>query len=83
MALFIKTATPNTTQTLTSEQAQIIYGRFEEGLDETQQFIKHNTPTAHSKQVIVEIKRLEQEVNLIMNGNKVKTPAVYSKQDEE
>lgn len=81
MTLFIKSTDIISVPELTAEDAQSIYSSFESGKSHTDLF-KEWTPFEHSNSVSNEIKRLEQEVNLIMSGRKVKTPAVYGEEDE-
>ena len=64
MPLFQTQIINSTIPDLTSEQAQIIYTNFKNNKNYTTQFIEHNVPIEHSKQVWTEITRLE---TIIMN----------------
>ena len=83
--LFKKTAKKKDPAVVDAKRAQEIYGMFAEGLNETTLFLEHIVSFEESAIVMVEIRRLEVEVNSKVSGNFVVTPgipAVYGEKGE-
>lgn len=67
MALFKRTVAAAAETTVTAEEAIAIYNYLKDGLSETEIFTQKGFDLKKTKIVLDEAKRLEKEVNIIMN----------------